>query len=46
MADQTGGQLLRAKHLKIVALERDAEIFVGHDGEDFAGYATAPAYYS
>ena len=34
------------KRLKDVALERDAEIFVGHDGEAFAGYDTAPAFYS
>ena len=34
------------KRLKDVAVERDAEIFVGHDGEAFAAYATAPAYYS
>ena len=34
------------KRLKDVALERDAEIFLGHDGEDFSRYATAPAYYS
>ena len=34
------------KRLKDVAVERDAEIFVGHDGDAFAGYATAPAYYS
>ena len=34
------------RRLKGVALERDAEIFVGHDGEAFASYVTAPAFYS
>jgi 4-pyridoxolactonase len=34
------------KRLKSVAVEHDAEVFVGHDGEAFANYAVAPAYYS
>lgn len=33
------------KRLKDAALRHDAEIFVGHDGDEFAHYAVAPACY-
>jgi 4-pyridoxolactonase len=33
------------RRLSAVAAERDAEIFYSHDGEAFAGWQRAPAYY-
>lgn len=33
------------KRLKDAALRHDAEIFVSHDGDEFAHYAVAPAFY-
>ncbi len=33
------------RRLKDIALERDAEVFVSHDSEQFARYAIAPAFY-
>ena len=34
------------RKLKDIALKHDAEVYVGHDMEQFGTYQTAPAYYS